>query len=302
MNNEIQQESIFIPYKNGRIHVRKVFPVKELCSVPSFMMLHGTISNGKIFYSESGKGIACYLAMHGFTSYVIDMPGRGLSEPKLARGVNPTQTEVIVDVIPLVHEFILSQQPKNLKVHWLGHSWGGVLLSAALLRFPELQQQVKTLVGFGSKRLLTVNSLKKIWIIDIFWKHIALFLVKKQGYLAADRYGIGMDNESEYSIKNQIPWLSKDWIDPMDGFNYQEQIPTSNFPPCWFFSAVKDKVLGNPKDVKKSLSELKVSDARFTLLGKKQGNKHDYDHASMLTHSDCVEDHFIELLAWYNGF
>ncbi|RYV00551.1 alpha/beta hydrolase [Shewanella sp. OPT22] len=266
-----------------------------------FMMLHGSISNGKVFYSESGKGFACFLAKHGFTSYIIDMPGRGLSEPKLSRGVNPSQTEVIVDVIPQIQQFILSQHPDTKKVSWVGHSWGGVLMSAALLRFPDLQKQVKTLVGFGTKRLLRAKSLKKIWMIDIFWKHIALFLIRKQGYLAADRYGIGMDNESELSIKNQIPWLSKDWVDPMDGFDYQAQISVANLPSCWFFAGQNDPVLGHPNDVKNSLDELSVNDSKFTLLGKKQGNKQDYDHVGMLAHPDCVNDHFKELLDWYQN-
>nr|WP_239480241.1 alpha/beta hydrolase [Parashewanella hymeniacidonis] len=262
-------------------------------------MLHGSISNGKVFYSESGKGFACFLAKHGFTSYIIDMPGRGLSEPKLSRGVNPSQTEVIVDVIPQIQQFILSQHPDTKKVNWVGHSWGGVLMSAALLRFPELQKQVKTLVGFGTKRRLRAKSIKKFLMIDVFWKHISLLMIKKQGYLAADKYGLGMDNESEFSIKNQIPWLSKDWIDPVDGFNYQECISTATLPPCWFFAAVNDKVLGNPKDVKDSLEELQPSIFKFTLLGKGKGNKQDYDHASMLTHPDCTQDHFIELIDWY---
>ena len=302
MNKKIKQESIFLPYKQGQLHVRKIAPELEDESLAPLMMLHGSISNGKVFYSESGKGIACFLASYGYTSYVIDMPGRGQSEPRLATGINPTQTEVIVNVIPQVQAFILSRHPAIEKVHWMGHSWGGVLMSAALLRFPEFQHQVESLVTFGTKRRLRAKSIKKFLMIDVFWKRLALSMVKKQGYLAADKYGIGMDNESELSIKHTIPWLSGDWIDPDDGFNYQQQVSTTQFPPCWFFAAVNDRVLGNPKDVKNTLDELQTTNAKFTILGKKHGNKQDYDHASMLTHKDCISDHFVEIVDWYKRF
>ena len=302
MNNQLKQESIFLPYQHGRLHVRKISPANENKTSAPFMMLHGSISNGKVFYSESNKGVACFLAEHGYTCYVVDMPGRGQSEPRLAKGINPTQTEVIVNVIPQVQALILSRHPEIKQVHWMGHSWGGVLMSAAMLRFPHLQEQVKSLVTFGTKRRLRAKSIKKFLMIDIFWKRLALLMIKKQGYLAADKYGIGMDNESELSIKHTIPWLSGDWIDPDDGFNYQQQVSSTQFPPCWFFAAVNDAVLGNPTDVKNTLDELQTSDSKFTVLGKKHGNKQDYDHASMLTHKDCVSDHFIELLDWYQTF
>ncbi len=300
VNTKIKQESIFLPYKHGQLHVRKIAPETERTDLAPLMMLHGSISNGKVFYSESGKGIACFLAEHGYTSYVIDMPGRGKSEPRLAKGINPTQTEVIVNVIPQVQEFILSGHPEAEKIHWIGHSWGGVLMSAALLRFPDFQNRVQSLVTFGTKRRLRAKSVKKFLMVDIFWKRLSLLMIKRQGYLAADKYGIGMDNESELSVKHSIPWLSGDWIGPDDGFNYQRRVSATQFPPCWFFAAVNDPVLGNPKDVKNTLDELRPSDAKFTVLGKRHGNKQDYDHAGMLTHKDCVSDHFVQLLDWYH--
>ncbi|MGB0893293.1 MAG: alpha/beta fold hydrolase [Parashewanella sp.] len=296
----VQQRSLFIPYGSGQLHVREVKPTAKLTNDIPLIMLHGSISNGKVFYSASGKGLACFLAEQGFTSYVIDMPGRGLSTPKLARGVNPSQTEVITNVLPLVQEFVLAQNDDIQKTHWIGHSWGGVLMSAALLRFPKLQSQVTSLVTFGTKRRLRARSLKKFLTVDVFWKRVSLMLIKLQGYLPADKLGFGMDNESQLSVQQTFGWLDGKWQDPEDGFDYQQQIEKSNLPPSWYFAAQNDPVLGNPKDVQASLDELKIDNARFTLLSKKNGNKQDYDHASMLTHSNAIDDHFLELSKWLN--
>jgi hypothetical protein len=36
----------------------------------------------------------------------------------------------------------------------------------------------------------------------------------------------------------------------------------------------------------------------YHLLAKKSGNKHNYDHTSMLLHKDCEKDHFPVVLKW----
>jgi pimeloyl-ACP methyl ester carboxylesterase len=34
----------------------------------------------------------------------------------------------------------------------MAHSWGGVIMASTLVRFPELAEQVASLVFFGTKR------------------------------------------------------------------------------------------------------------------------------------------------------
>lgn len=60
MPQTIQRQSIAVPLANGDILTLQRFRGAE--SGPPVLMLHGAIENGRIFYSESGKGLAPYLA------------------------------------------------------------------------------------------------------------------------------------------------------------------------------------------------------------------------------------------------
>ncbi len=301
MSVSILQESLFIPYGEGHLHLRKLAPdYGETDKIP-ILMLHGILSNGRSFYSESGRGLASYLAREGFTVYVMDAAGRGLSTPKLSRDFDPSQVDTICKEIPLAHDFILSQHPQVKKVHWLGHSWGGVLLLSSLIKFTHHQQQVASVVTFGTKRRLRTRSLKKFLMIDLFWKLICPALIKIDGYLAADKWKFGSDGDSRTTTRQAIDWVERDWIDHDDHFDYAKAALDIEWPPCWFITAHNDTVLGNPNDVKAIMKECGLEHAKYTLLSKSNGNFHDYDHSSMLTHADAVNDHFTELADWYHS-
>ncbi len=265
-------------------------------------MLHGAMSNGRVFYSESGRGLACFLARLGFEVYVLDSAGRGLSTPRLSRGVDPGQGKVIREQLPLAQQFILERHPGVPGVHWCAHSWGGVLMASSLVRYPQLAAGVRSLLTFGSKRTIRVSSLRKWAMVDMFWNRLAPAIAKRKGFLPADSLRLGMDNESHSSLKESIDWVRGDWIDHDDGFDYAAAARANGLPPAWFIAGAKDAVLGNPNDVKDMMEECCALNARFTLLARANGNLHDYDHAGMLTHMDAPSDHFVAVADWLLGF
>ncbi|GIU42302.1 alpha/beta fold hydrolase [Shewanella algidipiscicola] len=297
------QQSLYIPYRQGQLHLKQLKLPDADMSQPPILMLHGAMSNGRVFYSDSGKGLGCYLAQAGFVVYVLDTLGRGLSTPKLAAGANHGQGEVIREQLPLVQHYILSQHPHAGKVHWCGHSWGGVLMASAIARFDFFQHSVASLLTFGSKRAIKVRSFKKWLMVDVAWNTLAPAIAKGHGYLAADRWRMGMDNESKASLAQSIDWVRGDWIDHDDGFNYAEaakQLGSSEgWPKAWFIAGLGDAVLGNPADVQRMLAECHCHDVDYTLLSKANGYRHDYGHAEMLTHKDACDDHFPLVLNWY---
>ena len=299
----IEQTSIFIPYLDGKLHLRQIKPVNADMSKPPIFMLHGAMSNGRVFYSDSGKGLACFLAESGFVVYVLDTYGRGLSTPKLRRGSKLGQGQVIRDQLPLIHHYIVSQHPNNPPIHWCGHSWGGVLMASAISRFPLFQESIASLVTFGTKRSIKIKSLKKWMMVDIGWNKMAPLIAWSHGYLAADRWRMGMDNESRSSLAQSIDWVRGDWIDHDDGFDYgKAAINTAKqgkWPKAWFIAGLGDEVLGHPEDVLRMIQECQFSDVRYTLLSKAEGYRHDYGHADMLTHKDARADHFEQIKMWY---
>lgn len=89
------------------------------------------------------------------------------------------------------------------------------------------------------------------------------------------------------------------WIDPHDGFDYKKAIRAQKVPPTLFLTGANDKVLGNPKDVKVFMEEIKSSHNKFELLSTENGNLHNYDHINICTHPDSKKDHFLRILEWF---
>jgi len=305
------QTSLYIPYRDGQLHLRQLLPANADFSKPPILMLHGAMSNGRVFYSQSGRGLGCFLAQAGFVVYVLDTAGRGLSLPKIARGFTLGQGEVIREQLPLVQQHILTMHQQLCQelgklapsqLHWCAHSWGGVLMASALARYPELQQSVRSLLTFGSKRTIRVKSFKKWLMVDVFWNRLAPSLAVGQGYLAADKLRVGMDNESRASLTQSIDWVRGEWRDHDDGFDYGKAAKVANWPVAWFIAGQNDTVLGHPEDVADMISECGFRQVKYTLLSKANGFKHDYGHADMLTHLDAMGDHFPMIRDWYLGF
>ncbi|MCL1066598.1 alpha/beta hydrolase [Shewanella olleyana] len=299
------QQSHYLPYRDGKLHLRHIKAqtlsnTENIVRAP-ILMLHGAMSNGRVFYSPSGRGLGCYLAEQGYDVYVLDTAGRGTSEPLIGADYQMGQTEVILEQLPLAHEFVLNHTNAE-KVHWCAHSWGGVLMASSYIRLAHLRHQVASFVTFGSKRTIKVKSFRKTMMVDLFWNRLAPLMSKYQGYLAADKYRLGMDNESRLSLLQTIDWIRGDWIDADDKFNYSEAVQNVDWPKSWFIAGKKDFVLGNPSDVKDMMSECCLKDAEYTLLAKRKGFKRDYTHAGMLTDKLAVTDHFPLVSDWYNRF
>ncbi|WP_198780751.1 alpha/beta fold hydrolase [Shewanella putrefaciens] len=307
----ISQSSLYLPYRDGHLHLRQLLPANPDFSKTPILMLHGAMSNGRVFYSQSGRGLGCFLARAGFIVYVLDTAGRGLSLPKITRDFTLGQGEVIREQLPLVQQFILDLHQQTCQVtntvapsqvHWCAHSWGGVLMASSLARYPQLQQSVRSLLTFGSKRTIRVKSFKKWLMVDLFWNRLAPGLAIGQGYLAADKLRLGMDNESRASLNQSIDWVRGEWRDHDDGFDYAKAAKTAQWPAAWFFAGQNDTVLGHPEDVADMVHECGFEQVKLTLLSKANGFKHDYGHGDMLTHLDAAADHFLQILDWYLAF
>lgn len=293
---DLKQEAYFIPVNNtDKLHLKRIY--KENNGEVVFM-LHGSIENGKMFYSSSGKGFAPFLARHGYDVYIADTRGRGQSIPPINRDSKFGQTETITEDIPAFINKIIEIRG-NTKQHWVAHSWGGVLLASYFSRFSEHRNLVKSMVFFGTKRIISVFNWEKFLKINIFWNIVFKILIKKNGYLPAKDSIFGSDNETKKSFQQTEVWFKGNpWIDPQDGFNYTENIKKIDLPPMLSITGINDKSLGHPIDVLAFVKECGKSENDFKIIGKNTGFKHDYDHINLLIHPDAVNDHFLYILEW----
>ncbi|MDT0604500.1 MULTISPECIES: alpha/beta fold hydrolase [Thalassotalea] len=293
----MQQESLYINDGEHQLHLRHI--VKKPHGIP-VLMLHGTMENGKIFYTESGRGLGCYLAEHGFDVYVADFRGKGLSKPPIAEDAEHGQWEMINHDIPLFIDFIKARTKQPM--HIVCHSWGGVLLKAFLARNPDRVEDIARLVFFGTKRVIHQTHFKKKLKIDWFWRWLAPKLAKHKRYIDLVKLKAGSDNETFLFLQQSIPWLNESiWQDSHDNFNYHDANKEVNWPASWHLTGINDSLLGHPEDVKHFIAESNPQ-AKFSVLSVKAGNLVDYDHINILTHKLAVKDHFPKVLSWLNKF
>lgn len=264
---------------------------------PVVFMVHGAIENGRIFYSETGKGLAPYLALHGCDVFVADLRGRGKSTPPIGRGSTFGQTEAITEDIPACIDAIVRVRGR-VPQQWVAHSWGGVLLSSLLARFPEYTDLVRSLVYFGSKRTIRVRNIQTLLKVSLVWEWLCPLSCLVAGYLPARQLGIGSDSETVSSFRQSAAWVKQDaWVDA-DGFDYGAAIRSVRLPPIWYIAARNDFALGHPDDVRRFMESAGRQPCRYTILSRNNGNRYDYDHINMLTHPDAVQDHFPQVLEW----
>ena len=265
------------------------------------LLVHGSIEDSRIFHSNSGKGLAPFLAKNGFNVYAPDLQGRGKSEPPVSRHTDQSQTGLIREEIPEYFGFVKQRNP-GLPVFTGAHSWGGVLL-LSWLAWSGIPAELKGMFFFGTKRRIRVKNWRKLLAVDLMWTAVGELATRIKGYFPAKPLGMGSENEPATLYRQTRNWVYEDeWKDPEDGFDYRRKLQGLSLPPMLHFAGVKDHYLGNPRDVKLLSDEVGSQDRTdIIVLGRHFGNLHDYAHINMLTHRDAPEDHFPILLRWFDN-
>lgn len=93
------------------------------------ILLHGSFSNRRFWYSPRGIGLGPFLARAGFDVWIAEMRGHGLSPRNQAYKRNSVADYARYD-LPAIAAFVREQSAQA--PHWIGHSLGGTTLVAAL--------------------------------------------------------------------------------------------------------------------------------------------------------------------------
>lgn len=295
--HDLKQESFYLPVNEKEsLHLKRIYQNE---SGPPVFLLHGSIENGRIFYSESGKGFAPFLARAGFDVFIGDLRGHGKSRPKISRRSTFGQYELICEDLPIFLKTI-ERIHKGEKLNLIAHSWGGVLLFSFLARNPAYAKKINSIVCFATKRSINVFNLPKFFVINLYWHFFGSLLVKIFGFLPVKKIKFGEEDISKKLYREMSQWIKAGsrWVDPTDNFNYAEAIKNISLPATLHVVGEKDAYLGNPRDVKVFLKESNPEKSDYILLNRNQDFKRAYGHIDILTHPKAGEDHFPFILKW----
>ena len=74
---------------------------------------------------------------------------------------------------------------------WVTHSWGGVLATAHLARFPEHRKNVGACIHFGTTRSIRCETWEAFWKGRIVWNRLLPIICRTVGYFPARAIGFG---------------------------------------------------------------------------------------------------------------
>jgi len=298
-SEELKFESHYREIEGGdRLHVRRIYqnPTGE-----PVLLIHGFFENGMIFYTESGKGYAPFLAQQGYDVFVADLRGRGKSEPRINRDSDFGQQEFLSMEMPAFLALIKDLRG-NCPVHWAAHSWGGVML-LAYLAVSDPMPPVASMVLFGAKRRISVRNWSYFVSILLGWRLIAPLAIRWKGYLDAVSLKMGADNESKRVFEETAYWVKeKQWRHWSTGWDFAAALQKKKLPPTLYLAGKKDKVLGHPTDVALLASETGDQVKKLHLLSVENGHALDYGHINMLVHPKAVGDVYPVALQWMKAY
>ncbi|MET1077748.1 MAG: alpha/beta fold hydrolase [Pseudomonas sp.] len=236
------------------------------------VLLHGSFSNRRFWYSPKGLGLGPFLARAGFDVWILEMRGHGLSSRNQDYRHNQVADYARYD-LPAVAAFVREQSGQV--PHWIGHSLGGITLAAALGGHYLGEQDVASVALFGSQVSRVYWPLK---MPPVAWA--GRLLLKGLGSIPGQRLKRGPEDEPIGLALEGLRWhglfgrfgdRERDWWAGLAEVRV----------PVLAVSAVGD--LQDPAwACRKLLAQFGSPVQAFCCLGLQHGDASDYGHVEML--------------------
>ncbi|TBU74159.1 alpha/beta fold hydrolase [Phytopseudomonas daroniae] len=255
------------------------------------ILLHGSFSNRRFWYSPKCIGLAPYLVRAGFDVWIAEMRGHGLSPRNLAYRHNCVADYARYD-LPAIAAFVAEKNPRP--AHWLGHSLGGLTLAAAL-GGGYLQQ-----AGIASVGLFGAEISRRYWLLKvppIEW--LARLLLKRFTVLSGSRLkrgpedepiGIALETLRWYRLFGRFGDAERDWWAGLS----EVQVPVLAI-------AGEGDAECPPPACRALFEQFASEDREFISLGRAQGFQQDYGHVQMLISKEAQDEVWPLVRRWLDG-
>lgn len=252
------------------------------------VLLHGSFSNRRFWFSPRGIGFGAFLARAGFDVWIPEMRGHGLSPRNRDYRRNRVADYARYD-LPAIAAFI--QEQSGQPPHWMGHSLGGVVLAAAFGGHYLTDREAASIALFGSQ------------VSQIYWplkfpplELAAHGLLSCFKYLSGHRLKRGPEDEPVAVVRETLRWhglfgrfgnaQSNWWAGLAD-----VQIPV-------LAVAAEGDRQDSPKACQKLLKQFGSSQREFLCLGPKSGFSNPFGHIEMLVSKSAQHEVWPLMLDW----
>lgn len=162
------------------------------------ILLHGSFSNRRFWYSPKGIGLGAQLARAGFDVWIPEMRGHGLSPRNRNWRQNRVADYARFD-LPVIAAFV--QEKTGQVPHWVGHSLGGTTLAAALGSGYLNSERVASAAFFGTQVSRIYWPLK---VPPVEWG--ARVLLKRFAQISGSRLKRGPEDEPIGLALESLRW------------------------------------------------------------------------------------------------
>ncbi len=245
--------------------------IPDVRGVP-VILLHGSFSNRRFWYSPKGIGLGPYLARAGFDVWIAEMRGHGLSARNERYRHNCVADYARYD-LPAIAAFVAEQSGQV--PHWIGHSLGGTTLAVALGGGYLDSTHAASVALFGSQVTRSYWPLK---VPPLAW--FARIVLKRFEHVSGPRFKRGPEDEPMGVILESLRWhglfrrfgdKNGDWWSGLKQVNVPTLCVTAtgdHQDPEWACRELFEQFGSEDKD--------------FLVLGRDHGFTEDFDHVQML--------------------
>ncbi|KWT12612.1 MULTISPECIES: alpha/beta fold hydrolase [Pseudomonas syringae group] len=253
------------------------------------ILLHGSFSNRRFWYSPKGIGLGPYLARAGYDVWIPEMRGHGLSSRNQNYRANCVADYARFD-LPAIGAFVVEQSGQA--PHWIGHSLGGTTLAAALGGQYLGPQNAASVALFGSQVSRSYWPLK---IPPLQWS--ARLLLRSFTHVSGPRFKRGPEDEPVGLVLESLRWQGlfgrfgerdNHWWAGL----CEVQVPVlavaavgDQQDPEWACRMLFDQIGGDqPK--------------QFLCLGREHGFSEDFGHVQMLVSKAAQQQVWPRVIDW----
>lgn len=286
---------------------------------------HGLGANRFNFDLGEERSLARYLQRRGYEVWVLELRGRGESRRAKKGGHDYFHPYVVDDYVRRDASAAIAHVKKKTgaeRIHWIGHSMGGLILLALL----ESQEANHIASGTAVASPGRFAPFRKTPLFYFFFRSLRYLPRVHQAFLAAGfaplwvllphslvRLVLNPRNTESLIVKRALCHLVSDMsrgevlqfsdcirhgeFRTYDGtFSYEANLGTVQ-KPLLLMAGTAD-FLCSPKSMQGIHDRVSSEKKRLVVLGKSGGQQEDYGHGDLLVGRHCEEEVYPKIIEW----